>query len=245
MIEILLRQYLNGFRAEKILDVGPGYNLFARIVAEITGATQITYLDCDAKVLEWQRQECIRLGYKSEGILIPLDERDTPDIKGTFDIILCQEVFEHLVNAESILKSLVDVLGPNGRMVITVPTAFSERFLSLLNPAYMRAGAHGHVRRFGKKQISLFLEQAGLKPIVFIPTQPHVFLTHAWIFGTRMEVVESTGRIETTGWRSRIASLLDRYARKVFLRTNPMLWGRLLPRNYFIIAERIDHADSL
>ena len=59
MIEQLLHRSLVGFKADRILDVGPGYNNFSRISTQITGATHITYVDNNAGVMD---VDCFQIG---------------------------------------------------------------------------------------------------------------------------------------------------------------------------------------
>jgi len=238
MIDGLLTSHLKGFSAARILDVGPGYSSFSRTAAATTGAREITYVDCDTSVLEWQKAENAKTGVQTSTELFPLSAAGIDRLPGPYDVILCQEVLEHLVDAEAVLAALARQLTPGGRMVITVPTRCSERWLKRLNPAYMKDEPHGHVREFGRADLERLLSGCGLAAEVILPTQPHYFLAHTWLFGTRMKVEGSTGRILSGGWRMRIMSRLLDGSRRFFLATGPAFWGRLLPRNYFVVATR-------
>jgi SAM-dependent methyltransferase len=236
VIEGLLQRYLRGTPARTILDVGPGFGRFSRVAAQVTGATRIVYLDYSRSVLDWQAEECRQAGIQSEEVQIELDVESLAALTGPYDLILCQEVLEHLVDAEKVLQALASRLSSQGRVVVTVPTRRSERWLKRINPAYMRAEPHGHVQEFDEPGLRRLLKSAGLVPLVFIPTQPHYFLRHTWVFGTRMKVEGSTGRILTGGARRFIGARLTDYSRRFFLATGPEFWGRVLPRNYFVIA---------
>jgi 2-polyprenyl-3-methyl-5-hydroxy-6-metoxy-1,4-benzoquinol methylase len=239
VIESLLRKHLAGQRAERVLDIGPGYNAFGRIACRVTGAAHLTIVDVDRRVLDWQRDESRKVGID----LHPIEAALEPDqlsaaLDELYDVILCQEIFEHLTNAEEVLAVLVARLRPGGRMVITVPTAISERWLRWLNPSYMENVPFGHVRRFHEDDLRRLAAGAGLHVLALVPTQPHYFLTHTWTFGLRMVVEESTGRVVSKGWRAACAAAINAYGRAFFMRTGPEFWGRLLPRNYFLVAGR-------
>ncbi|HAM50151.1 MAG TPA: hypothetical protein DCP92_05460 [Nitrospiraceae bacterium] len=241
MIEKLLQDCLLGFRATSILDVGPGYSNYSRIAARVTGATHITYLDCDQKVLDWQTSQSEQNNYNAEVNYTMLGSSELVKLNNSFDIILCQEVLEHLAEADEVLTTLAKHLSVNSRIVITVPTQVSERWLKLLNRKYMHDEPHGHVREFDEAVLRDVLKKAGLQPLVFIPTQPHYFIAHTWLFGTRMQAEGSTGRIRTGGFRGAVFGFLLRYSKKLFVLTGHKWWGRLLPRNYFIVAAKLDH----
>ena len=238
MIAGLLVKNLQELSAARILDVGPGYAAFGRIAAAATGAREVTYFDCDAAVLEWQAQESEKSGLTVKTVCAPLETGRIEQLPGPYDLILCQEVLEHLEDAESILAVLARQLSPQGRMIITVPTRCSERWLKQLNPDYMKAEPHGHVREFDRRDLERIMTVAGLTAVVVQPTQPHYFVAHTWLFGTRMKIEGSTGHILSGGWRLRVLSWLLHGSRKFFMATGPGFWGRLMPRNYFIVATR-------
>ncbi len=238
MITQLLEKYLHGVHAERILDVGPGYADFSRVSARLTGAREITFLDCDREVLEWQAAECAKAGLRAHALSVLLERDDLRTVGGTFDIIHCQEVLEHLPNARDVLLALVQHLSHGGRIIVTVPTGISERWLRLLNPSYMKNQAHGHVNLFTAPALTGLLREAGLAPVVFLPAQPHYFIAHTWLALTRMEVEGSTGRVLTAGFRGFVLGSLTSVSKRIFAATGGEWWGRVFPRNYFVIAER-------
>ena len=238
MIERLMRQHLDRVRAATILEVGPGYSTFGRVAAQVTGANCLVLIDVDQAVLDWQAEQCAKVGLPAKCILLSLDVDDLNRIAGSYDLILCQEVLEHLTNAEEVLLTLSKHLAPDGRVVITVPTKFSERVMRWLNPSYEKGQVHGHVREFDEFELNRVITHAGLTPIVFIPTQPHYFISHVWMHATRMKVEMATGGLRTRGLRFFIWSRLTYYFKRFFMFTGPERWGRLLPRNYFVVARK-------
>jgi len=238
MIRDLVEEHLQGVRATRILDVGPGYADFSRVAARVTGAREITFLDCDQDVLAWQIAETQRAGLKAVALPIALDTEALSGVQGSYDLIHCQEVLEHLPNAPEVLSQVASLLRPGGRMIITVPTKRSERWLKTINPAYMRNEPHGHVNKFDEQALRDLIRGAGRETLTLIPTQPHYFLAHTWLFGTRMKIDGSTGRILTGGVRGFVLSAITSWSRKFFLATNPRWWGRLFPRNYFVVASK-------
>jgi len=244
MIEKHLLDCLTNIKARSILDVGPGYSNFSRIAAQITGASKIVFIDCDEQVLVWQISETKRENIDAESVFMPLASSAVNQLADLYDIILCQEVLEHLPDAEEVLRSLANKMAPSGRIVITVPTKKSERWLKWLNPEYMRDEPYGHVREFGELELRKLLGSAGLVPTVFIPTQPHYFVAHTWFCMTRMRVEGSTGRVLTGGVRGFVFEKLLGLSKKIFLLTGSQWWGRLIPRNFFVIAGRAGHENN-
>lgn len=236
MIESLIEQHLTGYCGKRILDAGPGYSNFSRVAARIIGAEKVTYIDCNQDVLSWQLAQSRKQELLADGQLLPLESSALDGLAEEYDLILCQELLEHLSNAEEVLAALVKRLAPEGRMVITVPTQWSERWLKRLNPNYMKNDPHGHAREFDEPGLRKLIREAGLHPVVFLPTQPHALVAHTLIFGTRMRIEESTGRIQTDGIRGFMIRKLSKLSKWIFCATGPEWWGKLLPRNYFVVA---------
>ncbi|MBN2006821.1 MAG: methyltransferase domain-containing protein [Anaerolineae bacterium] len=236
MIRHQIEQALKGFIAHTILDIGPGLSNYSHLVSKMTHATHITYLDVDQEVLDYQAEEAYKAGLDVECLRANLDIDGLTSITTLFDIILCQEVLEHLHNADEILATLAKLLTPKGKIIITVPTKISERWLKFLNPMYMRNEPYGHVREFDVKGLKQILDEAGLYPIVFLHNQPHYFICQSWLMVSRMAVDGSRGSVSTTDWRYVVFTKLCAYSLKFFLLTNYRFWARVFPRNYFVVA---------
>jgi SAM-dependent methyltransferase len=238
MIEELIRTSLSGFSAHSILDIGPGYADFSRISARLTGAEQITFVDSDPAVLQFQRDECSRghIGARFTSLDFADPQRIT--VTEQYDLIHCQEVLEHLTSPQTFLARITSMLVPGGRIIITVPTALSERWLKLLNPGYMRNEPHGHVQEFEAIDLHRLAEECSLRILEFVPAQPHYFVAHTWMALTRMKVEGATGKLLTGGFRASAFSFILRASRHFFRLTGERFWGKLLPRNYFVLAER-------
>jgi SAM-dependent methyltransferase len=241
MIATLLKKTLQGIQGRHILDVGPGYGEFSRVAALQIKASEITYIDCDPDVLKWQTKACLEYGIHATFI----EDIVTPEVINrlgeTYDLILCQEVLEHLPHPDQVVKALAGKLSRNGRLILTVPTKLSERWLRLINPSYMRNEPFGHIQEFGRKDISHLLKHADLTVVRIIPTQPHYFVGHTWLFGTRMKVDGSTGRVNPEGWKNKVFVTVTKWSFRFFKLTGIGIWGRLLPRNYFVMAQRSEN----
>ncbi len=243
MIERLIQEHLKGFTGSRILDLGPGYSGFSRCSARLIGASSITLLDGNRDVLDFQEARNLEVGIRTESISCFIGADAINGLPGKFDLIHCQEVLEHLVDAESVLAALVSKMTESGRIIITVPTARSERHLRFVNRDYMRGDPFGHVREFEKKDLLRLLAEVHLVPDVLVPAQPHFFFGHLWLFGSRVPMDEATGQVTGSGVRERIFRLMVRSTRAFFFRTGIEFWSRLFPRNYFAIVRRGPDAD--
>lgn len=97
-----------------------------------------------------------------------------PFKENSFDLILLNEVFEHLrINPIFTVKEIARVLSKEGCLILSTPSPFSfsrfQRFLQGKNyfdiyKEYSKldsAGHMGHIREYSKKELKVFLEKMG------------------------------------------------------------------------------------
>jgi SAM-dependent methyltransferase len=100
--------------------------------------------------------------------------QDLGGFRGQFDVGLMLEVAEHLVDPVAALSQLVAAVRPGGRVILSVPNAFSVtnriRMLARRLPA-SGAGGEGlrgrtyaapHIRFFDRRSVTLLARDAGL-----------------------------------------------------------------------------------
>ena len=114
-----------------------------------------------------------------QGVFANLNlEASLPFADGTFDLVICKDILEHLLDPLSVLKEAIRVLRDDGTIIISVPNHFywPMRLRLLLGKGIIWRGLitdHGtayrewdymHIRFFTYKGFRQFLETAGLKP---------------------------------------------------------------------------------
>ncbi len=238
MINVLIRKYLNCKKNISIIDLGPGYSNFALEIADLTSASKVALLDYSEDVLNYQIEKFSSFEMNPSIYKSHLNMETINNIKETFDLILCQEILEHLQNPEEILNKLSGLLNIDGQILITVPTKISEKFIKLVNNKYMLNETFGHIQLFSKRRLLDMTNKSNLELEIFKKAQPHYFITHLWIFGSKMEVEGSTGKVLTNDWRNKVANYIFRYVSKLFHKTNIFFWSNIFPRNYFMIVKK-------
>ncbi len=240
MITKLIKEFLKSKEGISILDLGPGYSNFALEVANLTKSNKVSLFDYDNDVLNYQKEQFSAIKIDPTIYKFILDVEKLNNLSAKFDLILCQEILEHLDNPEEILTALVNLLNTDGKLIITVPTKFSELLLKTLNNNYMLNEPFGHIQLFNKKRLLLMIKNANLELDVFKSAQPHFFITHIWLFGSRMKVEGSTGKVLTDDWRNKVGDVIFSFVTRVFFNTNIYFWSNIFPRNYFIIATKAE-----
>jgi ubiquinone/menaquinone biosynthesis C-methylase UbiE len=239
MIQDLVRKFLIYNENPSILDLGPGYGDFALELARQTKSHNISLFDYNEEVLNYQIRLFSTLNIRPVIYKSIIGVEQLQSITGRFDIILCQEILEHLTNPEEILNELAELLTVDGKLIITVPTRFSELLLKTLNNNYMLNEPFGHIQLFNKKRLLDMLKKTNLELVVFKKAQPHYFIAHLWLFGSGMKVEGATGKVLTHDWRTKVGNRVFSFSYKFFRKTNINFWSNLFPRNYFIITTKV------
>jgi len=88
------------------------------------------------------------------------DILDLPFKNNCFDLVVCSEVLEHIIDHQAAAAEVVRVLKPGRNMVVSVPRYWPERICWTLSQDYHNAD-NGHTRVYTKKELVDLLETAG------------------------------------------------------------------------------------
>lgn len=97
-------------------------------------------------------------------------EEALPSLGVSFDLIICADVLEHLVDPATVLRSLRQHLAPNGRLGISVPNVrYLPALLRIAFGAGFRPEASGtfdgtHLHFFTKRNVDELLTATGWQP---------------------------------------------------------------------------------
>lgn len=106
------------FAGQRVLDYGCGDGTFLALLMESSGApaaatgaelSPAMVRDCE------QRLARNRLGF------VTVRDLEAPEHAGAYDVLVCMEVLEHLVDLEPVLADFERLLAPRGRLLISVP----------------------------------------------------------------------------------------------------------------------------
>jgi SAM-dependent methyltransferase len=148
-------------RGRDVLHLGPEAELKAWIVAE-AGAR--TYVDADPFL-------------ESTALALDMARMDLPG--GSFDVVVCHRVLEHVYDDAAALAEVWRVLRPGGLLSISVPLSLDlERTVEWHVPDPRR---HGHLRSYGADFPEL-LRGAGFEAC-----------EERWLFGRSAEELERAG----------------------------------------------------
>jgi len=104
----------------RALEVGPGSGVFLPALAEVS--LSVTASDIEPAYLQRARE----LATDMPALDCVLDDiTDSALEGGSFELILCSEVIEHIADSRPALAGLARLLAPGGRLILTTPQRYS------------------------------------------------------------------------------------------------------------------------
>jgi 2-polyprenyl-3-methyl-5-hydroxy-6-metoxy-1,4-benzoquinol methylase len=145
---------------KKILDVGAGRGLIARMLVE----KGFDVSACDVS------SDSVNL-LRGQGLVSFVFDLEADELEQKYDAIFCMEVLQYLRYPEKTVAKLKAALNPDGILVISVPNEFHLlRRLGLLFGRTSWAGIQTpHLRLFDRKTALELFRQCGLETARMIP----------------------------------------------------------------------------
>jgi SAM-dependent methyltransferase len=176
----ILRTVVVSSRPSRLLDIGSGAGVGAALIARTASIDHVVCIDLSVPALaEVGKRGFSPLVASAEGHKLPFPDK-------TFDIVMIDEVIEHLVDTDSIMEEIYRVLMDQGQLLISTPNLASwfnrVALLFGIQPAFSEvsfkkvygrpgSGIVGHLRLFTKRALTAFVEDNGFQntKIVGVP----------------------------------------------------------------------------
>lgn len=168
----LLRPVAKGVRPSRLLDIGSGAGVGAALIAKVGQIEHVVCVDLSVPALrEVSNKGFLPIVASAEGHKLPFPNE-------SFDIVILDEVIEHLVDTDSIMEEIHRVLTSDGQLLISTPNLASwfNRLALLfgIQPAFSEVsfkkvygrpgvGIVGHLRLFTKRALVSFVSDNGFR----------------------------------------------------------------------------------
>jgi ubiquinone/menaquinone biosynthesis C-methylase UbiE len=151
---------------DRVLDIGCGSGRHTCKAYEIEGARVIgmdrNFVDiCEARG-RLSYHEAVGCHGGGSWSLAAGDITRLPFSKGSFDLVICSEVLEHVPDDRKAAGELLRVLKPEGDLVVSVPRYVPEKICWKLSTEYFSANG-GHVRIYRKPSVRRLFESLGAR----------------------------------------------------------------------------------
>jgi len=153
-----------GLESKKVLDVGCGGGILAESMAH-RGA-EVTGIDMGEAPLEVARLHLLESGLKVNYERIPV-ERLAEEIPGTFDIVTCMEMLEHVPDPGSVISACAKLTKPGGRLFFSTLNRNPKSYLfAIIGAEYvlnlLPKGTHDFSNFIRPSELDLWIRRAGL-----------------------------------------------------------------------------------
>lgn len=141
------------------LDVGCGAGLLTEPLARL--GAKVTGVDATPEVIEVARSHADAMG-------LEIDYRtgDVAALQGTFDLVTCMEVIEHVAEPAAFVSALAARLAPNGLLIMSTPNATSWSRLMMITVGeglgHVPRGTHDFDKFIPPDRLKVLLSDAGL-----------------------------------------------------------------------------------
>jgi len=173
--------------------------------------------------------------FGSEGLLLQCSAEQLSFKNKSFEVIICREVMEHLLNPLEALREFRKVLKPHGRLCITIPYYITEYLFSKLNPSWLSMSQHRSV--FSLNEIKAMIRQSGFDVIQI--KRERFFYTYFWFFHCLFRTPhDGTGRPSHNFWLTKILfAFWDLFKSYRICQTVIRVCNQVLPKSIYIYCE--------
>ncbi|WP_305074535.1 bifunctional 2-polyprenyl-6-hydroxyphenol methylase/3-demethylubiquinol 3-O-methyltransferase UbiG [Propionivibrio sp.] len=153
-------------KGKRVLDIGCGGGILAESMAD-AGAS-VTGIDLSEKALGVARLHLLESGKKVDYRMISAEELAT-QAAGTFDVVTCMEMLEHVPNPASTIAACAALAKPSGHVFFsTINRNLKAYVLAILGAEYilrmLPKGTHDYAKFIKPSELARWAKSVGLQP---------------------------------------------------------------------------------
>jgi 2-polyprenyl-6-hydroxyphenyl methylase / 3-demethylubiquinone-9 3-methyltransferase len=159
-----------GLAGKRVLDVGCGGGILSEAMAARGAA--VTGIDLSEKAIGVARLHQLESGAQVEYRLVAVEDL-AAQAAGTFDIVTCMELLEHVPDPQSTIAACARLARRDGRIVFSTINRNPKAYLlAILGAEYvlklLPRGTHDYARFLKPAEVAAFARKAGLEPDALI-----------------------------------------------------------------------------
>ena len=119
---------VEAFAGRNVLDVGCAYGGFL-VAAKEAGARRVVGVDIDSNLLELARLQLADHHVTADLSIEDITSEGVAARRGKFDIVLCNDVIEHVVDPLRCAANLASVMNRGGKVFLEIPNGNAVDFM--------------------------------------------------------------------------------------------------------------------
>ncbi|MFW6012077.1 MAG: class I SAM-dependent methyltransferase [bacterium] len=153
-------------RPPRILDLGCGQGHITDRIRQVTHEAEVTGLDYSVSAIEYAHERFPKTSFAVG------DARDNLFAPRYFDIVVCNNLWEHVPDPLSLLGRIIQVLKPGGYLVMSTPSRYRfSNLVRVLRGASVAFMSQYHVTEYTVGQVKEQLAYGGFE-VVRITSRP-------------------------------------------------------------------------
>lgn len=155
-----------GLRGKRVLDIGCGGGLLSEGMA--TRGADVIGIDLSEKPLAVARLHLLDSGQKVDYRKISAEQL-ADEIPGTFDVVTCLEMLEHVPQPASIVAACAQLVKPGGQVFFSTLNRNPKSYLfAVIGAEYvlnlLPKGTHDYAKFIKPSELTRWCKQVGLEP---------------------------------------------------------------------------------
>lgn len=161
-----INQHSGGLFEKKVLDIGCGGGILAESMAK--AGAKVTGLDMAEASLEVAKLHGLESGVNVEYVCATAEEFAAQH-KGSFDVVTCMEMLEHVPDPASVVRACAELVKPGGHVFFsTLNRNIKSYLMGIVGAEYVLKlvpkGTHDHSKFIKPSELMAMTDQAGLLP---------------------------------------------------------------------------------
>jgi len=161
-----IERLCGGLAGKRVLDVGCGGGILAESMAR-RGATQVLGIDLALKPLRVAELHALEAGIENIEYREVAAEALADQQPGTFDVVTCMEMLEHVPEPASIVRACARLVRPGGRVFFSTINRNAKAFLFAIVGAehvlkLLPKGTHEYAKFLRPSELAQACRDAGL-----------------------------------------------------------------------------------
>jgi len=159
-----IEEHAGGLAGKRVLDVGCGGGILSEAMAE-RGA-EVTGIDMGEAPLEVARLHLLESNLEVDYRRIPVEEL-AAEQPGSFDLVTCMEMLEHVPDPASVVRACHDLVKPGGTVCFSTINRNPKSYLfAIVGAEYLLRllprGTHDYARFIRPSELARWARDAGL-----------------------------------------------------------------------------------